>query len=157
MASKAGEFSDYSVCTTWFVQGEDYYLVDLFRAKLGYPELRRRVIELAQLYAATSIVIEDTGSGIALNQELRREPGIPYPIPFRPEVDKVTRPHAQSAKIEAGHVYLPQDADWLDDLRVELLQFPYGRHDDQVDSISQFLNWIDQRQRFNVVVRPLPV
>ena len=50
---------------------------------------------------------------------------------------------AQSAKIEAGHVHLPQRARWLEDLRFELMQFPYGRYDDQVDSISQFLNWID--------------
>jgi phage terminase large subunit-like protein len=53
---------------------------------------------------------------------------------------------AQSAKIEAGHVYLPRNADWLDTFMLELLAFPYGRHDDQVDSVSQFLKWATLRK-----------
>jgi predicted phage terminase large subunit-like protein len=54
------------------------------------------------------------------------------------------RMSAQSAKIEAGAVHLPRDAPWLDDLRSEILAFPHGLHDDQVDSISQALNWISR-------------
>ena len=46
---------------------------------------------------------------------------------------------AQSATIEAGHVHLPKSNDWLGFLH-ELLAFPYGQHDGQVDSVSQFLN-----------------
>ena len=49
---------------------------------------------------------------------------------------------AQSAKIEAGHVYLPKSAAWLGEFLTELLSFPNGRHDDQVDSVSQFLRWL---------------
>ena len=48
---------------------------------------------------------------------------------------------AQSAKIEAGHVYLPRQAEWLDSFLLEILGFPQGRHDDQVDNVSQFLKW----------------
>jgi hypothetical protein len=55
---------------------------------------------------------------------------------------------AQSAKIEAGHVLLPQEAAWLDAFLLELLAFPNGRHDDQVDSVSQFLMWSSQRSPF---------
>lgn len=51
------------------------------------------------------------------------------------------RPHAQSEWIEAGHIWLPERAPWLEDLRTEITSFPQGRHDDQVDSISQFLAW----------------
>ena len=68
------------------------------------------------------------------------------PIGILPEGDKITRMSAQSAKIEARQVYLPKQAPWLGDLQSELLQFPKSRHDDQVDSISQFLNWIERRQ-----------
>ena len=53
---------------------------------------------------------------------------------------------AQSAKIEAGHVHLPKEADWLDTFLHELLAFPTGRHDDQVDSVSQFLKWSSRRE-----------
>jgi predicted phage terminase large subunit-like protein len=155
-ASKAEELSDYSVCTTWRIKGNDYYLVHLVREKLNYPSLKRRVIEQARRFNADSIVIEDKGSGISLIQDLRGgNENIPYPISFTPEIDKVTRMSAQSAKIEAGHVFLPRRAEWLDDFRAELLQFPYGRYDDQVDSVSQFLNWIDRRQRNRMWIFPL--
>jgi predicted phage terminase large subunit-like protein len=156
VASKPGEFNDYSVGTTWLASGGDYYLVDLLRERLGYPELKKEIIDQARQFRPESIIIEDMGSGTALIQDLRHAgAGIPYPIAFRPEVDKITRMHAQSAKIEAGHVHLPQRAPWLEDLRLELMQFPYGHHDDQVDSISQFLNWIDQRKRNTL--RQIPI
>ncbi len=46
------------------------------------------------------------------------------------------RMSAQSAKIEAGYVLLPERAPWLQDFQTEILQFPHGRHDDQVPSSS---------------------
>ena len=61
---------------------------------------------------------------------------------------------AQSARIEAGQVHLPRAAEWLDDFRTELLQFPHAKYDDQVDSLSQFLNWIEQRPRNSWTVQP---
>ena len=147
-ALKAEELSDYSVCTTWLMKRNDSYLIDVLREKLTYPDLKRSVIEYARAFRADSVIIEDKGSGTSLIQDVGREgvAGVRYPIAFRPDGDKVTRMHAQSAKIEAGHVFLPRQAEWLEDFRAELLQFPKGRYDDQVDSVSQFLNWIDRRQ-----------
>jgi phage terminase large subunit-like protein len=59
---------------------------------------------------------------------------------------------AQSAKIEAGHVYLPKDAPFLATFIMELLAFPNGANDDQVDSVSQLLVWM---QRSNH--QPIPI
>lgn len=156
-ASKAEEISDFSVCTTWLTQGNHYYLLDVLRERLTYPDLKRRVIDQACRFNVDTIVIEDKGSGMSLIQDLEREniADVPNPIAFTPETDKVTRMHAQSAKIEAGHVHLPRRAEWLEDFRTELLQFPKGRHDDQVDSLSQFLNWLEQRNRNRWWVEPL--
>jgi phage terminase large subunit-like protein len=64
--------------------------------------------------------------------------------------------YAQSACIEAGHVHLPRRAEWLEEFRTELLQFPNGRDNDQADSLSQFLNWFEHRPRNRVWVEPLP-
>ena len=47
----------------------------------------------------------------------------------------------QSAKIEAGRVLLPKRAPWLFEFKAEIMQFPQGKHDDQVDSLSQLLAW----------------
>ena len=78
-----------------------------------------------------------------LLQDLQRSmpTGLTRPIGVKPEGSKLERMAAQSAKIEAGQVHLPKSAPWLGDFLSELLAFPNGRHDDQVDSVSQFLRW----------------
>jgi predicted phage terminase large subunit-like protein len=68
----------------------------------------------------------------------------------------VERMVAQSAKIEAGHVYLPKSAPWLGDFLTELLSFPNGRHDDQVDSVSQFLYWLQKDAYVNQIPIVMP-
>ena len=62
---------------------------------------------------------------------------------------KADRMVAQSFKIEAGQVFLPAQAEWLDTFLLELLAFPQGKHDDQVDSISQFLKWATSRAMYD--------
>jgi predicted phage terminase large subunit-like protein len=59
----------------------------------------------------------------------------------RPVGDKVVRMSAQTARIEEGRVFLPESAPWLEEFRSEILAFPNGRHDDQVDSLAQALAW----------------
>lgn len=47
----------------------------------------------------------------------------------------------KSHMIESGQVFLPKNAPWLAEFQSEILAFPQSRHDDQVDSFSQYLNW----------------
>jgi predicted phage terminase large subunit-like protein len=139
-----GRSSDYSVCITFLVRGSDCYILDVLRVKLNYPDLRRRIYENWLNWGATEPpIIEDKGSGTSLIQDLRGDQfaGLPKAIAFKPLGDKLTRMHAQSAKVQAGHVLVPRHADWLDDFFIEIIQFPRGRHDDQVDALSQFLCW----------------
>jgi predicted phage terminase large subunit-like protein len=139
-ANKATQLSDYSVCTTWGLADKKIYLLDVFRARLGFPELKRAVRDLRLKYQATAVLIEDKASGTQLIQELVYE-GMPVKA-TKPEVDKVMRMHAQTAAIENGFVYLPKEARWLAEYVNELTTFPLGKHDDQVDSTSQALGWI---------------
>jgi predicted phage terminase large subunit-like protein len=139
-ANKATELSDYSVCTTWGVKKNDLFLLDVHRARLEYPALKRMIHSLAQFYKPKSIVIEDKSSGISLIQELRAE-GIHEVRKYQPLFDKILRMHTASGAIEGGLVYLPHKADWLEIFRHEVSSFPKGRHDDQVDSMSQALDW----------------
>ena len=143
VATTTRQTSDYSVGTTWAVLGKTYYLLDVWRGRVEYPELKRRVIALRAAHAAGTVLIESVGLGLSLVQDLCVDSpaDFPYPIGIVPEGNKLTRMEAQSARIEAGQVLLPEDAPWLDDLLAELLAFPNARHDDQVDSVSQFLNW----------------
>ena len=59
--------------------------------------------------------------------------------------DKIMRLHAQTATIENGFVHLPAEAHWLADYVSEMILFPAGRHDDQVDSTAQALAWAKRR------------
>jgi predicted phage terminase large subunit-like protein len=90
-----------------------------------------------QIPAAYSLLIEKKGAGVSLIQELQRE-NI-YAVGIDPDGDKILRMEAQTARIEAGAVYLPRNAPWLDEFKKEVLSFPKGRHDDQVDALSQGL------------------
>jgi predicted phage terminase large subunit-like protein len=151
IATMVGDHNDYSVCTTWFVIKNDFYLADVYRVRLSYPELRRKIIELAPY--ADAVLIEDAGSGTNLVQDLYWDmpQGMTRPIGVKPEGSKQDRMAAQSAKIEAGHVHLPRDAPWLHDFLNEVLGFPNVRHDDQVDSLSQFLYWVQRDPHQNRV------
>jgi predicted phage terminase large subunit-like protein len=122
--------------------------LDVLRERLEYPGLKKRVIEMAHRYAAHSVLIEDKGSGTQLIQDLRYEKTGVRPIPIMPEGDKVTRLSNQSAHIEAGQVFLPEAAPWLEEFKAEIMAFPNGRFDDQVDSFSQFLGWAEFNKRY---------
>jgi predicted phage terminase large subunit-like protein len=137
-ASKGGPQNDWSVCTTWVLtRDKRWYLLDVWRARVDYPELKANVVALAKRWNARRVLVEDAGSGISLVQELRAVvAGI---VAVKPERDKVSRMAVASALFEAGQVYFPKRAPWLADLEAELFVFPVGRHDDQCDSISQAL------------------
>ncbi len=151
VATSTNETNDYSVCTTWLVRKKDYYLLHVLRDRLEFPALKRKIIAMARDHRANSILIENAGISQPLIQALRQEssPGVPKPIAIKPDGDKLVRMEAQTAKIEAGQVFLPKDAPWLGIFLDELLAFPKGRHDDQVDSVSQFLTWAARRSYRN--------
>jgi predicted phage terminase large subunit-like protein len=136
-ASKGGAENDWSVSTTWLFHDRRYYLMHVHRGRYDYPDLKKRALALAGQHRPTRLLIEDTGTGSALIQELRRL-GRPA-SGIKPTTDKVARMSAESAKFEAGLVYFPERAPWLPELEAELFAFPGSRHDDQVDSISQAL------------------
>src|SRR5712671_76036 len=140
-ANKATELSDYSVCTTWGVRDKRYYLLDVFRQRLNYPALKRKVQELAKRDRPNKILIEDKASGTQLIQDLKAD-GIYAITAYQPPSgsDKIMRLHAQTAAFENGRVMLPSRAPWLSEYINELTSFPGARHDDQVDSTTQALD-----------------
>jgi predicted phage terminase large subunit-like protein len=140
-AAKNGAQNDWSVCTTWLIADGDYYLLDLVRGRFEYPVLRDTALQLARRFKPHEILVEDASTGIALAQELRKKSCFVNPIKI--EHDKVGRLYVQQAKFAAGQVVFPRNAPFLAELEIELLTFPQGRHDDQVDSISQALAYDD--------------
>ena len=136
-ACKAGGQNDWSVCTTWLVNGDKYYLMDVLRDRFDYPTLKAQATAHAQLHRPGKILIEDAGIGTALIADLLTA-GFSA-IAVKPEHNKRTRLATHSVKFEGGNVLFPNQRAWLPDLETELFAFPNVRHDDQVDSISQAL------------------
>ena len=139
-AAKDGAQNDWSVCTTWLLHDKNYYLLDLVRGRFDYPTLRRTALALAERYDPHTILIEDASTGIALAQELKQiQHRVVKPIPV--ERDKVGRLFVEQQKFEAGLVHFPKGAAFLPGLEAEVLTFPQSKTDDQVDSITQALDF----------------
>ena len=140
-AAKDGAQNDWSVCTTWMIVDGHYYLIDLTRGRYEYPRLKETAIALAKKYRPRCVLIEDASTGIALQQELKRIDFGGMTSLVKIERDKIGRLYVNQAKFEAGHVLFPKGAPFLPELLAELLAFPQGKTDDQVDSISQALSY----------------
>jgi predicted phage terminase large subunit-like protein len=131
--------SDYSVCTIWGYREGIWYLLNVFRDRLDYPDLLRKIDELFCHWRPDVVYIEKAATGIPLLRELRQRDRSRF-IAATPSESKLVRFNAACAPVDNGLVYLPSEATWLEDFRRELQSFPRSRYDDQVDSFSQFIN-----------------
>jgi predicted phage terminase large subunit-like protein len=145
-ATKATELSDYSVCLTIGVKDGRFYFLDVLRERMDYPELKKAVRQQIARFRPNKIIIEDCASGTQLVQELTRE-GQWNISAVKPEGDKKMRLYAQTSPFENGLVLLPRMAPWLDAFVDELLVFPNGRYNDQVDALSQALAFLSDQLR----------
>lgn len=150
-AYKPNQINDPSALTVWGYTKNNQYLLECDAKKLEFPQLKNWVINTRQKYldwnmGPVPILIEDAASGQSLIQVLRQETNIPI-IPIKPDKTKELRMEHASDYIESGRVWLPERARWLTDLETELVQFPYGKHDDRCDSISQYIRWIWKPRR----------
>ena len=157
-AIKTADGNSFSVCVTALVRSRQVHVLDVWRERLEFPDLRRKVIELARLHGARTLLIEDRASGQQLIQTLRSEEphGVPSPIARSPATDKLSRAEGVSANVENGQLLLPAEAHWLGEFKSELLAFPSGRYDDQVDALTQLLEWVRERMSQPVQLNAAP-
>jgi predicted phage terminase large subunit-like protein len=139
-AFKKGAETSYSVCTTWGLAENGYFLLSVWRNRVEFPELRRTLIALADQWKPTAILVEDRASGQSLLQELKSATTLPV-LAVRADSDKLSRAQAVTPLVEAGKVFVPESASWLSDYIAELAAFPMGNYDDAVDSTTQALNY----------------
>jgi predicted phage terminase large subunit-like protein len=140
-ANKATELSNFSVCTTWGVVGIELYLLDVFRGRLEFPDLKRVVRDQANLWDATLVLVEDKASGIQLIQELLSEGFTKVKPAPKQDGDKIMRLNVQTARIQGGFALFPKHAPWLETFLQEITSFPNSKYDDQVDSMVNMLAW----------------
>lgn len=131
-----------------------FYLLEVVNERMQYPDLKTKCISLYNKYKGTgagikAFIIEDKASGQSLIQDLRREPGIHMPlIPITPDLNKTLRMDECTGFLEGGIVRLPKRATWLSDFETQLERFPYDKHDDMADALSQFLKWKFKIKKF---------
>jgi predicted phage terminase large subunit-like protein len=142
-ATKGVLSADWSVATVWGEKDGVHKLLDVYRKKVDLPQLVADVVDLNRTYNADNILVEEQGNGAGLIAYLKVQ-GI-YALGQRPKDDKAARLNKASYYFEKGQVQFPREEPWLLELERELLQFPQGKHDDQVDTISQYLNWSHER------------
>lgn len=142
-AFKKTETADYSVaCVAGLDRSGDIYVVDIIRGKYEFPELKQRLIRLNNQWRGRglrAVYVEDKASGQSLIQELKRESGIAV-VPFKAERDKVSRVNAILPIIQGGRVFIPEESPWLDPFIDEMVTFPNGMHDDQVDATTMAID-----------------
>lgn len=145
-ANKAEEINDPSCCTTWALASNKYYLLDVFVGRMGYPELKAKVITHAAQWNVDLMLIEDKSSGQSLIQELSKEAHFAIKG-IEPHGDKITRASIVSNVVAEGRVFIPaKKTPWLYSYLGEMMTFPNSAHKDQVDSTTQFLNWASKMQ-----------
>ena len=143
-ANKADAHHDYSACVTLLADDRgNYYVIDVLRDRLLYHQLKAQAIAQAQKHRPNRILIEEAGLvGRTLVKDLKAA-GLPA-VGVVPDGDKPTRASIQVEKFENGQVFFPREAPWLADFETELLAFPNGSYDDQVDALIQRLGLEDQ-------------
>ena len=152
------ETADYSAITTWgiFMPDEktpNIILLDMKKGRWDFPEMKEIAYDSYKYWEPESVVIEAKATGMPLTQELRMR-GIPV-INFTPSKgnDKLSRVNAVAPLFQSGVVWAPDEV-WAEEVIEECAAFPYGEHDDLVDSMTQALmrfrqgRWIELADDF---------
>lgn len=151
-AWKTGIQNDYSVIAEWGMTEQFYDVNDIWRDRVEMPDLRTTLLARAGMANPNVIWIEDTASGIAIIQELRRETRLPI-VPVKVTAPFPARAAAVTPICEARKVRLPMGASWVNDWIDEHAAFPTGTHDDMVATTAIALK---EFQRMIGVPQPSP-
>ena len=149
MAFLDEETSDWVVGQVWGVcELGDLYLLDQVRGRWDAPQTAREVLRLSKKWPKARLkLIEKKANGPAVISMLRRRlTGLKA---IEPDGGKVARANAAAPLFESGTVYLPspESCSWTQQLMYEMFLFPKGKFDDQVDALSQALNYLDRPKK----------
>jgi predicted phage terminase large subunit-like protein len=142
---KGTEDSDFVVGQVWGKYKADFYLLDQYRARANVSDTMRAILAMSLKWPrCTAKLVEDKANGPAVIDLLKKR--LPGLIAVNPEGGKESRANAVSPLFEALNVWLPPDCKWVGEYKDELLAFPLGVNDDQVDATSQALVWLMARK-----------
>lgn len=120
--------------------GAERYVLERRHGRMSFTTTVNTLRELAARYPGATFLVEDAANGTAVIDQCRRV--VPNLVAVQPKESKEARAAACSPAVEAGQVFLPEGAGWLGDFVEECAAFPRGKHDDQVDALTQLLNYL---------------
>lgn len=138
--------ADYSVMVVAAETDDGIYIIDVYRKRVDYPDLKKDLTNIAEKYKPNAIIVENKASGQSLIQDLKKSTTYPV-LPIKVDADKASRAYSAQPMVKAGNIYLPEKAPWVYDFTTELERFPSADHDDQVDAFTQLINWIIANRR----------
>lgn len=150
---KNTETSDFVAGQVWGKAGPDFYLLDQLNERMGIIDTMQEIQNMSLKWPqAQGIYIEDKANGPAVIEMLKqRISGI---IPVEPRGGKVVRAQAVLPFLAAGNVYLPHPhlSELTPDLVTQAANFPYGKHDDMVDAMTQALNELTRASHNHIFI-----
>jgi predicted phage terminase large subunit-like protein len=150
------ESADFSAITTWGIfdpdngKGKALILLDAKKDRWNFPELKKEAMDQFKYWEPEMVIIEAKASGLPLTHELQKM-GIPV-INFTPSKgnDKHSRVNSVAPLFEAGAIWAPKKT-FAEEVIEECAAFPFGDHDDYVDSTTQAL--MKYRQGYHVMLK----
>ena len=150
------ESADFSAITTWGIfdpdngKGKALILLDAKKDRWNFPELKKEAMEQYKYWEPEMVIVEAKASGMPLTHELQKS-GIPV-INFTPSKgnDKHSRVNSVAPLFEAGAIWAPKKT-FAEEVIEECAAFPFGDHDDYVDSTTQAL--MKYRQGYHVMLK----
>ena len=148
LATSTKESADFTVvCTLGIDKNQNVFVLDLIRRKMEAPDVLKLLEAVYEKWLPSVIGVESAGYQLALIQMAKRQTSLPI-VKLKADRDKFSRALPLSAKMESGIVYYPNESVWYSDLEKEMLQFPAGEHDDQVDALAYGILQTSTRDKF---------
>jgi predicted phage terminase large subunit-like protein len=143
-AVKVGPNTSYTVCLVLVTDGKRHYVVDVLRARLDPVQARDAALRLITQHRPRTILVEDasSGPGLAKMLEEHHHRCVLWPTAGMSKEERL-EPHLHM--FAEGRVLIKNNQPWTADLANEWLRFPFGKHDDQVDAMTQYLNWAAEK------------
>ncbi|WP_024577610.1 MULTISPECIES: hypothetical protein [unclassified Afipia] len=150
-AVKTGSDNSYTVCLVIASDSRRHYVIDVLRARLDPVQMRDAALSLINTYKPSKILIEDASSGGGLASMLSERS---YHAELRPTGGrgKEERLESQLHMFAQHRVLIKRNESWTVELESELLRFPFGKHNDQVDALTQYLAWVAESPMVKPVV-----
>ena len=135
LAASTKASADWTVAAAWAVAGTgELLLLDLRRVQVNPDEHWDEAVAPLVRAWECPVYLEGSQYGTDLSYTIGREGGVVHAV--HPDADKYTRAVPAARRMGQGMVYFPSSGAWIPEFEDEILAFPTGKHDDQVDVFS---------------------